>query len=248
MSSLLRATHTVFNIIKIIEQNNIGDYMQILYVIVLSAGSFLTLFVLNKLMGNRQISQMSYFDYVVGITIGSIAAEMATNLDKTWYHGVIAMSIYAIIDIVLSLLARKSKKARELLNGKPIILVSKGKIHKSELKKAKININDLISQARSKGYFDMSEVDYAIMEDNGSISFLPYPIYRPTTPEDINKNPVRTGLVTNLVVDGALQSDGIKQAGLTEEKVKDIIKKENIPLPEILLLTIDEQQKIHIFK
>ncbi len=222
--------------------------MQILYIIVLSAGSFLTLFLLNKLMGNRQMSQMSYFDYVVGITIGSIAAEMATNLDKSWYYGVIAMSVYAIIDVVLSFFARRSKKARELLNGKPIVLISKGKIYKSELKKAKINVNDLISQARNKGFFDISEIDCAIMEDNGSISFLPYPIYRPATPEDIHKNPVRTGLVTNLVVDGVLQDDGIQQAGLTTQGVQDIIKNNKVPLSDILLLTIDEQQQTHIFK
>lgn len=222
--------------------------MQILYIIVLSAGSFLTLFLLNKLMGNRQMSQMSYFDYVVGITIGSIAAEMATNLDKSWYYGVIAMSVYAIIDVVLSFFARRSKKARELLNGKPIVLISKGKIFKSELKKAKININDLISQARNKGFFDISEIDCAIMEDNGSISFLPYPIYRPATPEDIHKNPVRTGLITNLVVDGVLQDDGIQQAGLTTQGVQDIIKNNKVPLSDILLLTIDEQQQTHIFK
>lgn len=222
--------------------------MQILYIIVLSTGSFLTLFLLNKLMGNRQMSQMSYFDYVVGITIGSIAAEMATNLDKSWYYGVIAMSVYAIIDVVLSFFARRSKKARELLNGKPIVLISKGKIYKSELKKAKINVNDLISQARNKGFFDISEIDCAIMEDNGSISFLPYPIYRPATPEDIHKNPVRTGLVTNLVVDGVLQDDGIQQAGLTTQGVQDIIKNNKVPLSDILLLTIDEQQQTHIFK
>lgn len=222
--------------------------MQILYIIVLSAGSFLTLFLLNKLMGNRQMSQMSYFDYVVGITIGSIAAEMATNLDKSWYYGVIAMSVYAIIDVLLSFFARRSKKARELLNGKPIVLISKGKIYKSELKKAKINVNDLISQARNKGFFDISEIDCAIMEDNGSISFLPYPIYRPATPEDIHKNPVRTGLVTNLVVDGVLQDDGIQQAGLTTQGVQDIIKNNKVPLSDILLLTIDEQQQTHIFK
>ena len=115
--------------------------MEALYVLVLAAGSFLTLFVLDKLMGHRQISQMSFFDYVVGITIGSIAAEMATNLDKSWYYGVIAMSVYAAIEILFSFLSRKSTKARKFLNGSPIILISNGKISKGALRKAKININ-----------------------------------------------------------------------------------------------------------
>lgn len=228
--------------------NNDGDFMEVLYIFVLAAGSFLTLFILDKLMGHRQISQMSFFDYVVGITIGSIAAEMATNLDQSWYYGVIAMSVYAAIEILFSFLSRKSTKARKILNGNPIILISGGKISKGALKKAKININDLIIQARNQGYFDISEIDYAIMEDNGSISFLPYPIYRPATPQDINKNPVRTGLVVNLVVDGKVQKDAISYAGLTDEQVEHVIASAKAPLSEILLLTIDEEQKTHVFK
>lgn len=237
----------MYFIIKITNTRN-GDKMEILYIIVLSAGSFLTLFVLDKLMGHRQISQMSFFDYVVGITIGSIAAEMATNLDKSWYYGVIAMSVYAAIEILFSFLSRKSTKARKVLNGNPIILISGGKISKSALKKAKININDLIIQARNQGYFDISEIDYAVMEDNGSISFLPYPIYRPVTPQDINKNPVRTGLVVNLVVDGKLQKDAISYAEITDEELERIIAGTKTPLSDILLLTIDEEKKTHIFK
>lgn len=229
--------------------NNIsGDKMEIVYVTVLAAGSFLTLFVLDKLMGHRQISQMSFFDYIVGITIGSIAAEMATNLDKSWYYGVIAMSVYAAIEILLSFLSRKSTKARKLLNGSPIILISNGKISKSALKKAKININDLITQARNQGYFDISEIDYAVMEDNGSISFLPFPIYRPTTPQDINKNPARSGLVINLVVDGRLQQNAVNYSGLTEKEVERIIEGAKTPLSDILLLTVDENKKTQIFK
>ena len=103
-----------------------GDKMEIVYVTVLAAGSFLTLFVLDKLMGHRQISQMSFFDYVVGITIGSIAAEMATNLDKSWYYGVIAMSVYAAIEILLSFLSRKSTKARKFLFASPNIHITNG--------------------------------------------------------------------------------------------------------------------------
>lgn len=237
----------MYFIIKITNTKS-GDKMEILYIIVLSTGSFLTLFILDKLMGHRQISQMSFFDYVVGITIGSIAAEMATNLDKSWYYGVIAMSVYAAIEILFSFLSRKSTKARKVLNGNPIILISGGKISKSALKKAKININDLIIQARNQGYFDISEIDYAVMEDNGSISFLPYPIYRPATPQDINKNPVRTGLVVNLVVDGKLQKDAISYAEITDEELERIIAGTKTPLSDILLLTIDEEKKTHIFK
>lgn len=151
-----------------------GDYMNALYIVLLSAGSFFVLFVLDKLMGNRQLSQMSFFDYVVGITIGSIAAEMATDLESDWYHAIIAMTVYALIEIALTFISRKSKKARKILNGEPILLMNKGGVIGKNLKKARLTLDDLISEARIQGYFDINDIAYAIMEDSGNISFLSY--------------------------------------------------------------------------
>lgn len=148
--------------------------MNALYIVLLSAGSFFVLFVLDKLMGNRQLSQMSFFDYVVGITIGSIAAEMATDLESDWYHAIIAMAVYALIEIVLTFISRKSKKVRKILNGEPILLMNKGGVIEENLKKARLTFDDLISEARVQGYFDIKDIAYAIMEDSGNISFLPY--------------------------------------------------------------------------
>ena len=148
--------------------------MNALYIVLLSAGSFFVLFVLDKLMGNRQLSQMSFFDYVVGITIGSIAAEMATDLESDWYHAIIPMTVYALIEISLTFISRKSKKARKILNGEPILLMNKGGVIGKNLKKARLTLDDLISEARIQGYFDINDIAYAIMEDSGNISFLSY--------------------------------------------------------------------------
>ena len=148
--------------------------MNALYIVLLSAGSFFVLFVLDKLMGNRQLSQMSFFDYVVGITIGSIAAEMATDLESDWYHAIIAMIVYALIEIALTFISRKSKKARKILNGEPILLMNKSGVIGKNLKKARLTLDDLISEARIQGYFDINDIAYAIMEDSGNISFLLY--------------------------------------------------------------------------
>lgn len=122
-------------------------------------------------MGSRQISQLSFFDYVIGISIGSIAAEMATNIDLALWKGVLAMIIYAALDVLFELLSRKSIKARKFINGTPIILINNSKISKSALKKAKIELDDLITAARSAGYFDLSQIDTAVMEITGKISF-----------------------------------------------------------------------------
>ena len=145
--------------------------MELLYIFLLSIGSITVLFIIAKLMGYRQISEMSFFDYVVGISIGSIAAEMATNIDLEWWKGVLAMAVYGTVGILLSIITQKSIKVRKFISGTPIILIDKGKINKESLKKAKIEVDDLLTSARDKGYFNITDIEYAIMETTGKISF-----------------------------------------------------------------------------
>lgn len=115
-----------------------GDFMDFFNIIILGMVSFIVLFILSKIMGYRAISELSFFDYVVGITIGSIAAEMSTNIDMEWWKGVTAMAVYAILDLVFSFLSQKSSAARQIITGNPIILIYKGKIYKKNLRKARI--------------------------------------------------------------------------------------------------------------
>lgn len=103
-----------------------GDFMDFFNIIILGMVSFIVLFILSKIMGYRAISELSFFDYVVGITIGSIAAEMSTNIDMEWWKGVTAMAVYAILDLVFSFLSQKSSAARQIITGNPIILIYKG--------------------------------------------------------------------------------------------------------------------------
>ena len=128
--------------------------MEFLYIVILSIVSLAVLFIITKVIGFRQISEMSFFDYVIGITIGSIAAEMSTNIDLEWWKGITAMAVYGIIGVILSLLSQKSLAARKIISGKPIILIEKGKIIKKNMKKARIELDDLLSSARGNGYFN----------------------------------------------------------------------------------------------
>lgn len=217
-------------------------------IIVLSVVSFLVLFVLSKFMGCRQISQLSFFDYAIGISIGSIAAEMATNIDLEWYKGVLAMTVYAVLDILFELLSRKSIKARKFINGTPVVLIENSKISKSALKKAKIELDDLLGAARSAGYFDLSQIDSAVMEITGKISFLPKPLERQLTPRDFNFAPVRKGLVTSVVIDGKLMTDNIAACCVTADYVKKIIFERGLSVDDVFLATADESGNVEIFK
>ena len=147
--------------------------MHILYIVVLSIGSIVELFILCKLMGYRQLSQLSMFDYINGITIGNIAAEMATSLDDNFIEPLVAMLIYAFAAIFLSWWSSKSIKARRIISGKPTVLLNNGQLFEKNFRKAKIDLNEFLAQCRISGYFDISQLESAILEENGHISFLP---------------------------------------------------------------------------
>ncbi len=222
--------------------------MDFLYILALTLGAYLVLFLLSKLMGYKELSQLSFLDYVIGITIGSIGAEMATNIDDDWWHGLEAMVILALLEILLSFLTRKSLKVREFVVGKPIIVMKNGEINRDALKKSQIEVNDLLSQAREQGYFNLSDIDYAIMETDGKLSFLPKPLNRALNPKDFNFSPERTGMCINLVIDGQIIEDNLVSAKLTEKKLDDIIAQRGLKKEDIFLLTVDETGSIEVYK
>lgn len=119
---------------------------EILYVIALSLGSIITVFILTKLMGYRQMSQMSMFDYINGITIGSIAAEMATSLEENYIQPLIAMVVYALAALLLSWISSKSVKARSVIEGAPLVLMNHGELYYENLKKSKIDVTEFLVQ------------------------------------------------------------------------------------------------------
>ena len=162
--------------------------MKYLTVVLMSLGSVIILFLLTKLMGKRQIAELSMFDYINGITIGSIAAEMATSLEDDFLEPLIAMVVYAIVSIIISLLSCKSLKIRNFLIGKPLVLIDNGKLVRNNLKKSKLDLSEFLTQCRTSGYFDISKIDTAIMESNGKISFIPISSDRPATPNDFKIN------------------------------------------------------------
>lgn len=222
--------------------------MEFFYIVILSVVSLAVLFIITKVIGFRQISEMSFFDYVIGITIGSIAAEMSTNIDLEWWKGITAMAVYGIIGVILSLLSQKSIAARKIISGKPIILIEKGKISKKNMKKARIELDDLLSSARGNGYFNLSDIDYAIMETTGKISFQPVGQKRNLNPKDFNFAPQNEGLYINIIMDGNIIEDNLSVAGITKKELGNMLKARGEKVEDIILGTIDSNKQLSIFK
>lgn len=201
------------------------------------------------MMGRKQISQLNLYDYVVGITIGSVAAEISTNLDTDFWGGVVVMSVYSLVSVFLSFITVKSIVLRRFIIGVPIVIIENGKILEASLKKSKFDINELLQEARISGYYDISKIEYAIMEANGKISFLPKSKYDVLTANDMKVKVDKSALVTNLVIDGKIMKKHLKKINKDEKWL--ITRLNNLgytSLEDILLVTCDNKEKITVFE
>lgn len=173
------------------------------------------MFLITRWGGKRQIAQMSPFDYLNAVTVGSIAAEMATNLES-WYRPLTALLVYGLITWLVEVSACKSVALRTFWSGRAVILMRDGVILKENLRRATIDLNEFLGQARIAGYFDPNEIQTAILENNGQISFLPKSEARPVTSKDLGKSVSPTSAWYDLILDGRLMSDNLKAAGKDE--------------------------------
>lgn len=194
------------------------------------------------------MSQLNMFDYINGITIGSIAAEMATNIEE-FEKPLTAMIIYGIFGFSLSILGCKSIKFRKFLDGTPIVLYNNGKLYNRNLFKAKIDLNSFLFQCRSSGYFNLADLQTIIMEPNGKISFIPISNKRPLTPEDINITPSQEQAVANVIIDGNIMYDNLKHTGNNEQWLMKELKEQKISkLSEVFLATCDSENNLSVYK
>lgn len=221
---------------------------EVLYIIALSLGSIVAMFLLTKLIGYRQMSQMSMFDYVNGITIGSIAAEMATSLEENFVQPLVAMVVYALAAILLSWCSSKSMKMRKIIEGKPLVLLDKGEIYLDSLRKAKIDVNEFLVQCRVNGYFDISKIETAVLEGNGKISFLPKSSDRPATPADLNLSPQQDFMTANVILDGNIMRENLRHTGNDEKWLINQIKGQGADkISDVLLATCDVNNQVTVF-
>ena len=205
------------------------------------------IFILFKLMGKKQVSQMSMFDYITGITIGSIAADISLDIEKNVISGIVCLTIYCIIDILLSYLSLKSVKLRNFFEGKETPLIIDGKINKENMAKNKITINILQTEARLMGIFNLDEVSNAILEPSGMISFELKEKEKPSTKKDMGIKTNNKGLVYNLIIDGEIVKNNLEHIKKTEKWLKHELKILGKNEKDILLLTIDGNEKINIY-
>ena len=209
--------------------------------------SIAVLFLLAKLMGTKQVSQMTMFDYVVGITIGSIAAELATELEEP-LRPLTALIVYGVTAFVISILTNKFLKVRSIVTGKPLVLLENGAIYRENLKKARLDLNEFLTYCRIGGWFDLNQLQSAVLEHNGVVSFLPKEADRPATPADLNLNPKQSQVQMPFVMDGRLLEENIRQAGKEDAWVRRTLLQQGYRDEEDVLLAVwDGGEKLTVF-
>lgn len=186
--------------------------MDIIKVILTSLLSVVALFIITKIMGHKQVAQLDFFDYVSGITIGSIGAELATELEAP-ERPLIALAFYGFASLVLNMLAHKMPKTRKYINGTPTILMNDGKLYRKNLKQAKIDLSEFMLLCREQGYFDLDEIQTAVFEHNGKLSILPKAANRPITPDDLKITAKATHIGIEIIMDGRVMGENLSRIG-----------------------------------
>ena len=223
--------------------------MELIKVVLSSVLSIAAIFILTKLIGNKQLSEAHIFDYINGITVGSIAAEMATSLENDVFKPLVAMVVYTIFVIAISYLDRKSLRLRRIFSGKSLVLYDSGKLYYDNFKKTGIDINEFLVSCRLNGYFDLNEIHTAIFETNGKISFLPNELNRSLQPKDTNLIVSQSRIMTNLIVDGKIIEGNLQKCKKTKEWLFNNLKKQNAGnIDDIFLASYDGENKFNIYK
>ncbi len=207
---------------------------------------YLSVLVVMRLMGKREVGQLSTFDLVVAIMIAEIAVFPLEDLSIPIYIGLIPVATLLGAEIFFSYLCLYSRFFRELIEGRPSLIIADGKIMEKEMRRQRYNINDLLGQLREKNVFDISDVQYAILETSGELSVIVNPSKRPLVPGDLNINPPAEKLPTTLILDGEVLLQNLAYLNISPEWLESKLREHNLQSRDVLFASIDCRGELFI--
>jgi uncharacterized membrane protein YcaP (DUF421 family) len=201
------------------------EVLFVLIVIIRTLILYLTVILAIKIMGKRQVGELQPFEFAITIMISALAAIPMGDTEIPLLYALIPILLLLSFQVIISLISMRSTRARAIICGKPSILIDNGRLVESELKNLRININDLLEQLRIKGYPNIANIEFAIMETNGKISVIPKSQKRPLNPEDLNISTNYEGLPHPLIIDGDIQLHNLNKLGLKKDwLIQELIK------------------------
>jgi uncharacterized membrane protein YcaP (DUF421 family) len=208
--------------------------------------AFLTLIIYTRVLGKQQMGNLTYFDYINGITIGSIAGTFATDLSsKAWIHFV-ALTIFTLITILFQYITLKSRAFSNIMDSDPTLVIQNGKILEQNLSKMRVKFDELTMMLRQKDVFDLTTVNYGILEPDGTLSIALKPELQPVTASDMHMHPPPQKLMTELIVDGILIKPNLAQRNKSSQWLTEQLKKQNLTIQDIAFAAILPNDKLYI--
>lgn len=221
---------------------------EILMIVLKTLLSILVLFAITKLIGCRQISQLNLFDYINGITIGSIAAELAVSREGEMTPPLVALIVYGLTGLFLAILTDHSLLFRKWITGKPRTLYANGQLYEQNFRKARMDLNEFLMLCRNSGYFDLSQIDTILLEPNGKLSILPVTKDRPVTPSDLEKTVKQEILPLEVILDGKVLPENLTAAGYDLEWLEKQLKNQRVEVPQIFLAVCADNGQLQVYR
>lgn len=219
----------------------------ILVVVIRSVISFFVLLLFVRLMGKQQVSQLTFFDYIVGITIGSIAGTLSVQVNENTLATLAGMGTWTLLAILLAILGIHNTWIRKVVDGEATVVIENGKILEENLKRIRIPTDELISELRSKDVFSIADVEFALFEPGGKISVQKKSQKQPLTPSDIYRPTQYDGLPTNLIMDGVILDDALRSLNLSRAWLRHQLGKQNIQdTTEVSLAQLDTKGNLYV--
>lgn len=222
--------------------------MSITYVVIIrSVISFFALIFFIRLIGKQQVAQLTFFDYVVGITIGSIAATLSVQVNENTLATLVGMITWTVLAISLAVISMHSVWIRKVVSGEATVVIQNGRILEQNLKRIRIPIDELISELRTQGVFNIEDVEFALFEPGGKISVQKNSQKQPLTPNDLHMPTQYDGLPTNLVMDGVVLMDALRSLKLTKAWLQHQLQKQNVQnVEEVSLAQLDTKGNLYV--
>jgi len=219
------------------------------YIVILirSIVAFFVLLALTRIMGKKQLSQLTFFDYIVGITIGSIAATMSVDQNVKISNGLISLIIWGVIPILLGFIGLKSRAFIRLTDGRPSIVVREGKVLEDEMKKNQLAIEELMMQLREKGVFKLDDVEMAIFETNGELSVMRKTDADPITASLLGIKVKNEHAPTLVIADGHILQENLSLLNLDKQWLTKEIKKQGAyDVKDVFIAQVDANKQLYV--
>lgn len=206
----------------------------------------LLLFFMTKLLGKRQISQLSLFEYITGITIGNLAANISMDTDRSWHLGVLSLIVWVTVSFAIELSQLKSKKIRDFIDGTATVLIKNGKVLEHNLKKEKLTVDELLEQLRARDAFSLADVEFAIMETNGEINVLLKREQQAITPKHLGIKVAAETAPEAVIMDGKIMDEALAIMGLNRGWLTEKLEVQGLRAENVFLAQVDSAGKLYI--